>query len=97
YHEPSAGHKARIVGGEKDDALGDVVGNAEPADRVPRHCLLTHRIDIVATEARLTMALPCGLCRARSRNAGNACLVPRNTPVRLTAQSRCHSSRLASS
>src|SRR5215469_8079874 len=43
------------------------------------------------------MALPCGLCRARSRSAGNACLVPRNTPVRLTAQSRCHSSRLASS
>ena len=26
------------------------------------------------------MALPCGLCRARSRNAGSACLVPRKTP-----------------
>lgn len=30
------GHKAGIVGGEKNDALGDVVGHAEPANRVPR-------------------------------------------------------------
>src|SRR5215469_7043828 len=35
-HEPGAGHKAGVVGGEKDDALGDVVGHAEPADRVPQ-------------------------------------------------------------
>jgi hypothetical protein len=36
--------------GEKDDALGDVLRHTEPADRVPRHGLLTHRIDIVAAE-----------------------------------------------
>src|SRR5207302_1595246 len=41
------------------------------------------------------MALPCGLCCAASRKAGSASLVPRKTPVRLTAQRRCHSSRLA--
>ena len=33
--EPGADHKAGIVGSEKDDALGDVIGHAEPADRVP--------------------------------------------------------------
>src|ERR1700730_356274 len=27
-HEPGAGHEGSIVGGEKDDALGDVVGHA---------------------------------------------------------------------
>ena len=34
--EPGPGHEGGIVGGEKDDALGDVVGHAEPADRVVR-------------------------------------------------------------
>jgi hypothetical protein len=54
-YEPGAGHKAGVVGGEKDDALGDVVGRAEPADRVPRHGLLAYCIDIVAAEiARAT-------------------------------------------
>jgi len=32
----------------KNDALGDVFGHSEPADRMPRHGLLTHRLDIVA-------------------------------------------------
>ena len=35
-HEAGAGHEGGIVGGEKDDAFGDVVGRAEPADRVRR-------------------------------------------------------------
>ena len=35
--EPGAGHEAGIVGGEKDNALGDVVRHAEAADRKPRH------------------------------------------------------------
>ena len=48
--ETGAGHKPGIVGGEKDDALGDVVGDAEPANRVPRHDLLTHRINVVGAE-----------------------------------------------
>src|ERR1700730_17146317 len=34
--EPGAGHESGIVGGEKDDASGDVVWGAEAADRVPR-------------------------------------------------------------
>jgi len=34
--EAGPGHEAGIVRGEKDDALGDVVGHAEPADRVGR-------------------------------------------------------------
>jgi hypothetical protein len=43
------------------------------------------------------MALPCGLARARSRNAGKPALVPRKTPVRLTAASRSQSARVDSS
>ena len=50
-----------------------------------------------AIEARLTMALPCSLAFAASRNAGAANLVPRNTPVMFTATSLFHSSRLMSS
>ena len=54
-HNPGAGHKAGIIRGEKDDALGDVIGRAEPADRVDRQGELTHRLDIVAAEvARLS-------------------------------------------
>ena len=34
-YEARTGHKAGIVGGEKDDAFGNVVGHAEPADRMP--------------------------------------------------------------
>src|SRR3984893_3455397 len=49
-HEPGPGHESGIVGGEKDDALGDVVGHAEPADRVPRQGELTRRLDIVGAE-----------------------------------------------
>jgi hypothetical protein len=50
--EPAAGtwSNCLVVGGEKDDALADVVGHGEPADRVPRHSLLPHRIDIIGAE-----------------------------------------------
>src|SRR6266851_9597390 len=48
--EPGPGHESGIVGGEKDDALGDVVGDAEPADRVPRQSEPTRRVDIVGAE-----------------------------------------------
>ena len=34
-YEARTGHKAGIVGGEKDDAFGNVVRHAEPADRMP--------------------------------------------------------------
>src|SRR5579885_3333839 len=34
--EAGAGHKRGVVGGEEDDALGDVGRGAEPADRVGR-------------------------------------------------------------
>jgi hypothetical protein len=46
-HELGAGHKAGIVGGEKDVALGDVVGHAEPANRVARHRPFRDGLDIV--------------------------------------------------
>src|SRR6266446_8996007 len=49
-HEPGAGHEGGVVGSEKDDALGDVVGYAEPADRVVRQGELTRRLDIVGAE-----------------------------------------------
>jgi hypothetical protein len=42
-------HEGGIVGGEKDDALGDVVGHAEPADRVGGQGKPTRRVDIVAS------------------------------------------------
>jgi hypothetical protein len=48
--EPRAGHEAGIVGGEKDDALGNVLRHAEPADRVPRHGLRAHRIHVIGAE-----------------------------------------------
>jgi hypothetical protein len=47
-HEPGAGHEGGIVGGEKDDAFGDVVGRAEPPDRVAGQGKSTRRLDIVA-------------------------------------------------
>src|SRR5258708_5312701 len=43
------------------------------------------------------MALPCGLCPARSRSAGSARSVPRNPTVRWTRQSGCHCLMLAPS
>src|SRR5215469_4993544 len=43
------------------------------------------------------MALTWALASAASRNAGRHSLVPRKTPVRLTAQSRPHSARLTAS
>jgi hypothetical protein len=49
-HQPRPGHESGIVGGEKDDALGDVVGHAEPADRVGRQGEPTRRVDIVGAE-----------------------------------------------
>src|ERR1700730_982049 len=48
--KPGPGHESGIVGGEKDDALGDVVGHAEPADRVPRQGEPARRLDIVGAE-----------------------------------------------
>src|SRR5437870_2824333 len=36
HNQPGPGHEGGIVGGEKDDAFGDVFGRAEPADRVAR-------------------------------------------------------------
>ena len=49
-HQPGAGHEGRIVGGEKDDALGDVVGHAEPADRQPSQRLAARLLDVVGAE-----------------------------------------------
>jgi hypothetical protein len=48
--EPGSGHEAGVVGGEKDDTLGDVFRHAEPADRVPRHDALAQRVDVVGAE-----------------------------------------------
>src|SRR3984893_4655554 len=48
--KPGPGHESGIVRGEKDDALGDVVGHAEPADRVPRQGEPARRLDIVGAE-----------------------------------------------
>src|SRR6266446_725613 len=48
--EAGAGHEGGIVGGEKDDAFGDVVGYAEPADRVVRQGEPARRLDIVGAE-----------------------------------------------
>jgi hypothetical protein len=35
-HQTRPCHEAGIVGGQEHDTLGDVVGNAQPADRVQR-------------------------------------------------------------
>jgi hypothetical protein len=54
--EPGPGHEGGIVGGEKDNAFGDVVGRAEPADRVARRREPARRVGIVGPRlrARLT-------------------------------------------
>jgi hypothetical protein len=47
---PCACWKAGIVGGDKDDALGDVVGHAEAADRMPQYRHLTCCFNIVSAD-----------------------------------------------
>src|SRR5215470_14500479 len=54
YNEPCAGHKAGVIRGEKNNALGDVVGHAEPANWVGRQCDLSRGIDIVGSDISST-------------------------------------------
>src|SRR5438128_2523087 len=48
--ETGAGHKAGVVRGEKDDALGDVGHPAHAADRQPGQRLAARLLDVVGAE-----------------------------------------------
>src|SRR5215471_19672901 len=48
--EPGPGHETSIVGGEKNDALGDVGNRAQATDRESLERLPAGRVDIVRAE-----------------------------------------------
>ena len=55
--QAGAGHEAGIVRGQEDDALGDVVGGAETADRMQRECGLACLLGIVGALLLGTLSL----------------------------------------
>ncbi len=48
--ETGPGHEAGVVGGEKDDALGDVGHRSHAADRQAGQCLSARLVDVVGAE-----------------------------------------------
>jgi len=69
----------KVGGGHREAAS---VAAVRPSRRGPA-------TGVTGDRSEVQIALPCGLVRPRSRNKGTASLVPRNMPVRFTAQTRC--------
>src|SRR5882724_4195002 len=53
--EACAGHKAGVVRGEKDDALGDIGDRPHAADRQPSQRLAARLLDVVVPRLRARM------------------------------------------
>src|SRR2546430_2417536 len=49
-HQARSRHEPAVVRGEEEDALGDVVGYAEPADRMIVEEPLARRLEIIRAE-----------------------------------------------